>query len=226
MTSCLPANIQAICPVSRNTRPEDVACAIVQSLGLILAVGAVSTLVALAGVYGSAAQIVGLSIYGATLIIMYAFSAIYHASTVQKRKQMLKVVDQSNIYLLIAGTYTPFTLSTLEGGWGWSLFGVVWGLATVGITIKLIFHSRFEWISLALYVAMGWLIVVGAAPLAERLALSGFIWLIAAGLTYTLGVVLYLWESLPYNHVVWHLFVLAGSSSFYFVLLFYVLFEL
>lgn len=223
MTSIQIENDIAICPVSRNTRREDLACAYIQGSGLVLAIGGVATLLSLAGVYGDAAQIVSLSIYGATLIILYAFSAAYHASTRLKRKMWYRLVDHANIYLMIAGTYTPFTLSTLKGGWGWSLFGVVWGLAAAGIAFKLIFRNRYEWFSLALYLAMGWLIVIGIAPLSEKLATSGLVWLIAAGLAYTLGVPFYLWQRLPYHHAVWHLFVMAGSSSFYFVHLFYVL---
>lgn len=215
----------AVCPVSHNTRREDLACAYIQGFSLILVLGGVATLVALAGVHGTTMQIVSLSIYGATLILLYAFSAIYHASSRLKRKMWYRVVDQSNIYLMIAGTYTPFTLHTLQGGWGWSLFGVVWGLAVIGITIKVLFRDRFRRFSLALYLCMGWLIVLGVVPLAERLATGGFAWLVAAGIAYTLGVPFYLWERLPYNHAVWHLFVLAGSSSFYFVHLFYVLLD-
>lgn len=213
----------AICPVSHNTRREDLACAYIQSLGLVLSVGGISTLVALAGVYGSAIQIVSLCVYGATLIIMYAFSAVYHGSARLKRKQWYRVIDHSNIYLMIAGTYTPFMLSTLRGGWGWSLFGVVWGLAVLGVAIKLVFRNRYEWLSLALYLCMGWLIVIGVVPLWENLAVGGFAWLVAAGAAYTVGVPFYLWKRLPYNHVVWHFFVLVGSISFYFVHLFFVL---
>ena len=214
----------AICPVSRNTRREDLACAGIQGFSLMLVLGGVATLVALAGVHGTAMQIVSLSIYGATLTILYAFSFAYHASARLKRKMWYRVVDHSNIYLMIAGTYTPFTLHTLEGGWGWSLFGVIWGLAVVGITIKVLFRDRYARLSLALYLCMGWLIVLGVVPLTERLATGGVVWLVAAGIAYTVGVPFYLWNRLPYNHAVWHLFVLAGSSSFYFVHLFYVLF--
>lgn len=225
MPSYQTADDYAICPVSRNTRREDLACAYIQGFSLMLVLGAVATLVALAGVHGTAMQIVSLSIYGATLTILYAFSAVYHASARLKRKMWYRVVDHSNIYLMIAGTYTPFTLHTLEGGWGWSLFGVVWGLAAVGITIKVLFRDRYQRLSLALYLCMGWLIIISVVPLTERLATGGVVWLLAAGIAYTAGVPFYLWERLPYNHAVWHLFVLAGSSSFYFVHLFYVLLE-
>ena len=204
----------AVCPISRNTRREDVTCALIQGFGLVMVLGGVSTLLALAGVHGDAAQIVSLSIYGATLILLYTFSMLYHASANLKRKMWYRLVDHSNIYLMIAGTYTPFTLSTMKGAWGWSLFGVIWGLATLGIIFKLVFRNRYRLLALSLYLAMGWLIIIGVAPLAANLPTSGFVWLIAAGVAYTLGVPFYLWERIPYNHAIWHLFVMAGSSSF------------
>lgn len=223
MTLYQLADPDSICPISRNSRREDLACVGIQSLGLLLALGGVATLVALAGAYASATKIVSFSIYGATLIALYAFSTLYHASRRPKRKQFLAIVDQSSIYLLIAGTYTPLMLVTLAGGWGWSLFGVVWGMALLGVSIKVLFHNRFEAISLTLYLVMGWLVVIGFAPLLESLPTGG-IWLIfAAGVTYTAGVPVYLWKRMPYNHAMWHMFVLGGSSSFYFAFLFYVL---
>ena len=223
MTSYQPADPDITSSVSHNSRKEDLACAGIQSLGLLLALGGIATMVALAGVYAPATKIVSFSIYGATLISLYAFSALYHASRGLKRKQFFRIVDQSSIYLLIAGTYTPLTLNVLAGGWGWSLFGVVWGLALLGVSIKLLFHNRFEAISLILYMVMGWLVVIGFAPLLENLPTGGFWLMFAAGMTYTAGVPIYLWVRLPYNHAIWHLFVLGGSSSFYFAFLLYVL---
>lgn len=212
------------CSVSRQTRIEDVVCALIQGVSTVLCVGGIATLVSLAGVYGDAWQIVSLSIYGATLIVVYLSSTLYHSARHIGRKRVLKLVDHANIHLLIAGTYTPFALVTLNGAWGWSLFGVVWGLTVVGIALKLIFGDRFGAVSVVFYLAMGWLVLIAIVPLIRSLPPGGLVWLVMGGLIYSIGVIFYLWERMPFNHAVWQLFVLLGSSCFYFVILFYVLF--
>ena len=225
MTFFAISNDQVTCPISRNTRIEDRVCALIQGTSLVLGIGGVATMVALAGVYGSASAIVGFSIYGATLILMYAASTAYHATSKLKRKFKLRIVDKSNIYLLIAGTYTPFVLVTIEGGWGWSLFGVVWGMALFGVAFKLIFVDRFEFVSLGLYLSMGWVMMVAFYPLVNSMPWEGVFWLVMGGVAYTLGVPIYRWERMPFNHALWHLFVFAGSVILYFTLMFYVLFQ-
>ena len=216
---------EAICPISRNTRLEDQVCALIQGISLVLGIGGVATLVALAGVYGSASAIVGFSVYGATLIVMYAFSTAYHATSKLKRKFKLRNVDKSNIYLLIAGTDTPFLLVTMGGGWGWSIFGVVWGMALFGVALRLIVGDRFEYVSHGLYLAMGWVMLVAFYPLVKSMPWDGVFWMVMGGVVYTLGFPIYRWDRMPFNHALWHLFVFGGSIIFYFTILFYVLFQ-
>jgi len=212
------------CPVSNQTFLEDRICTYIQIAGLILSIGGVATLISLAGVFGDAWQIVSMSIYGATLVIAYLSSVMYHASKNSSRKRVFKVLDHANIHLLIAGTYTPYTLVTLNGGWGWSLFGVVWGIAAVGYGLKVVFKDRYGSISVALYLMMGWCIIIATGPLVENLPVAGFVLLVTGGVVYSLGVFFYLFERMRFNHAVWQIFVLAGSACFYFSILFFVLF--
>ena len=173
------------------------------------AVGAV-VLVVLASLNGDAWQIVGSAVFGATLVLLYTASTVYHAVRTPHVKARLKVLDHCAIYLLIAGTYTPFTLVGLRGGWGWSLFGAVWALAVAGVVFKLFFIERFHLLSTALYVAMGWMVVVAAVPMVQRLSPATLAWMVAGGLAYTSGTLFY-HSRRPYAHAVWHLFVIAGS---------------
>ena len=200
-----------VCPVSRQSVVEDLVNSLIHSVGLLLALAALPLLVALASTFGSIWQIVSFSIYGASLLLMYAVSTIYHATRQVRRKRWLQVVDHGSIFVLIAGTYTPFTFITLNGPWGWSLFGVVWGLSIVGIGLKTVFGDRFDVLSTIVYIALGWMCVVAAVPLVHNLPPGGLVWLVAGGVTYSLGTVFYLWERLPFNHAVWHVFVLSGS---------------
>ncbi len=140
-----------------------------------------------------------------------------------KGKRILQVVDHVAIFLLIAGSYTPFTLVVLKGSWGWSIFGVVWGLAAAGIVAKVFFTGRFDVASTVAYIGMGWLVLIALGPLVRTLAPGGLIWLVAGGVAYTIGALFYLWERLPFNHAVWHTFVIAGSASHFFAVLIYVL---
>ncbi len=173
------------------------------------AVGAV-VLVALAAMYGDAWQVVGSAVFGATLVLLYTASTVYHAARSPRARARLKVFDHCAIYLLIAGTYTPFTLIGLRGGWGWSLFGIVWGLAVAGVVFKLFFIDRFPRLSTALYVGMGWMVVVAIVPMVQRLPGATLALLVAGGLAYTAGTYFYHGRR-PYAHAVWHLFVIAGS---------------
>lgn len=191
-------------------------------VGLALSLVAVSLLVVFSSLHDTVWHIVGNSIFGASLVILYSASTFYHAAKKPKIKIKLNVFDHAAIYVLIAGTYTPFTLVTLNGPWGWSIFGVIWGLAISGIILKLFYTGKYDKISTLAYVLMGWLVVVGVYPLVMNLATWGLVWLILGGLFYTVGAVFYLWHRLPYNHAIFHVFVLLGSISHFFSVFFYV----
>jgi len=189
----------------------ELANSITHGLGAVLSVLALVLLVVLAALHGTARHVVGAAIFGATLVLLYTMSTLYHALRNPRAKRVFKILDHSAIYLLIAGTYTPFCLATLRGGWGWSLFGVVWGLAALGVAFKAVFTGRFELLSTAVYLAMGWMVMVAAVPLWRALPAPGMAWLMAGGACYTLGVAFYVWHRLKFHHAVWHLFVLGGS---------------
>src|SRR5262245_9191253 len=208
------------------TAGEEIAHALTHGLGVILAIAGLTVMVARATLYGNAWHIVGAAIFGTTLVLMYTASTLYHsipAEQLPNAKKILRIVDHSSIYLLIAGTYTPFTLVTLNGPWGWSLFGIVWGLALVGVVFKLFATGKFEKLSLAIYLGMGWCIVIAIKPLVQTLETGGLVLLIAGGLAYTGGVAFYALDTRKYFHAIWHGFVLAGSVLQYFAVLFYVI---
>jgi hemolysin III len=191
-------------------------------MGTALAVAGAAVLVMLAARQGDPWKIVSFSIYGTMLISLYVLSTIYH-STRGKVKDVFRKLDHCSIYLLIAGTYMPFTLVTLRGAWGWSLFGVIWGLAAVGIAQEFWLGKGIRIVSLIIYVLMGWLGVIALNPLIEALTPAGFAWLATGGLLYTVGIIFYaLDETLRHGHGIWHLFVLAGSASQYVAILLYV----
>lgn len=184
-------------------------------VGAILALVGAVALVTLAALKGDPWRIVGFAVYGATLVLLYLTSTLYH-STRGRAKAVLRKLDHCTIYLLIAGTYTPFTLVTLRGPWGWSLFGAVWGLAALGIAQECWLARGARLPSLAIYLLMGWLALVALVPLHEALGWTGLAWLAAGGLAYTVGIVFYVFdERVPHFHGVWHLFVLAGSAIHY-----------
>lgn len=170
---------------------------------------------------GDLINVVGASVFGAALVTLYAASTLYHAIPEERAKRVLQIVDHAAIFLLIAGTYTPFTLGVLRGAWGWSLFGVVWSLAGAGIIFKLLFGAKYPKVSTFFYVGMGWLIVVAARPLMLHLPGAGLLLLGAGGLCYTGGVAFYLTDHRRYRHAVWHLFVLGGSACHFFAVLRY-----
>ena len=170
-----------------------------------------------------ALRIVSFSIYGASLILLYLASALYHGVSLEKLKEFFARIDHSAIYLLIAGTYTPFALLTLKGAWGWTIFGVEWGLAVAGVVYKMFFYTdKYRVISALMYVAMGWVVIIAFKPLLENLSAGGLLWLAIGGLSYSLGVIFYLWQRLPFSHGIWHLFVLGGSISHFFAVYFYI----
>ncbi len=206
----------------QSARSETLNC-LTHALGLALSISAVPLLIVLAAVRGTAWHMVGVSVYGATLIALYAASTTYHACRAERLRKVFRVLDHSSIYLLIAGTYTPFALVTLRGPWGWTLLGLVWGIAIFGITWKIIAASRFPAVSIVSYLVMGWLAVIAIKPLIAAVQLSGILWLLAGGLAYTLGTIFLGWKKLPYHHAVWHVMVVAGSVCHYLAIAKYVL---
>ena len=190
-------------------------------VGAVLALVGATVMVTIAGMQGGTTRIVSFTVYGATLFLLYLFSTLYH-SLKGRAKEVFQVLDHHAIYLLIAGTYTPFTLITLKGATGWWLFGAVWGLALVGIVLDSLPRRGSRLWSLVIYLGMGWLIVFALGPLIAALPPAGFWWLVIGGLFYTVGVIFYVLDDRwPWCHGVWHLFVLAGSISHYFVILLY-----
>ena len=198
---------------------EEIANAVTHGIGLVLSIAGFAVLLVLAILRGTAWHIVACSVYGASLIALYSASTLYHAVVSPRLKRALRIFDHSAIYLLIAGTYTPFLLFYLRGPWGWSIFGVIWALAAAGVLFKLWFVDRVPRLSTAVYIAMGWLVVIAAKPVLTHVPARTLLWLLAGGLFYSAGVVFYAWKRLPYNHAVWHLFVLAGSTCHYFAVL-------
>ncbi len=200
---------------------EEIAQSIIHGIGIVLAIAALAVLTSYASVFGTARHIVSCSIYGATLILLYASSTLYHSVQYRPAKRMLRVLDHAAIFFLIAGTYTPFLLISMRGPLGWSFFGVIWGLTALGILLQLFLLPRnHSTLTVVLYIAMGWLIVPVIKPLIAAIPPIGFVYLIAGGLAYTLGIVFYAWKRLPYHHAIWHGFVLAGSI-FHFFSVFY-----
>jgi hemolysin III len=203
---------------------EEIAHSVTHGVGLVFSIAGLAVLVAFAAVKGDAWHIVGCSVYGATLVLAYTASTIYHAipPLLLKTKKVLRVLDHSAIYLLIAGTYTPFALVNLRGPWGWSLLVVVWTLAVLGIVFKATLMGRLRVLSVLFYVILGWLVVVAAKPLGQSVATGGLVLLVSGGIAYTAGVAFYAWRRLPYHHAIWHGFVFTGSLLHYFAVLFYV----
>lgn len=191
---------------------EELANALTHGIGLVAGlIGGIGLLVA-AALGGDPWQVVGVAVFGATLVLLYSASTLYHAVRSQTAKARLQVADHCAIYLLIAGTYTPFLLNDLRGPWGWSLFGVVWGLALAGVVFKLFFTGRFNVLSTVVYLLMGWLMLVAVVPMMRSMSLATLGWLLAGGLAYSAGTLFYHSARIRYAHAIWHLFVLGGST--------------
>lgn len=201
---------------------EHLADAVTHGLGVVLAIVGLCVLVVRAALYGDALHVVACSVFGATLVMMYTASTLYHSIPLPRARHVLRVIDHSLIFLLIAGTYTPFTLVVLHGPWGWSLFGFTWGLAAIGVALKIFTTGRYETISLAIYLLMGWCAIIAVKPLWDRLDPEGLLLLAAGGVVYSGGVAFYVWQRLRYHHAIWHLFVLGGSVLHWFTVYFYV----
>lgn len=190
---------------------EEVVNALTHGLGVVLSIGAGAVLITLAAIHAGAREVVSASVFVGSLTLLYTASTLYHAARHPKWKARLKVLDHCAIFLLIAGTYTPFTIAALRGGLGWALFGVIWGMAVAGIVFKLFFTGRFHGLSTATYIGMGWLVIVALAPLSQVLTPAAMISLVLGGVLYTAGTIFYHCQRIPYSHAIWHLFVLAGS---------------
>jgi len=204
-------------------RINEIANAVTHGIGALLAVAALVLLVVFAVIHGNTWHVVSFSIYGATLVLLYISSTLYHSLQEPRLKSILRVVDHAAIFLLIAGTYTPFTLVTLRESGGWVIFGIIWGLALMGIAYKIFFINRYVVISTLFYLLMGWLIVFSIRDLVANLPLNGIVFLAAGGLSYTLGMIFYAGREKLFMHAIWHLFVLGGSICHFFAVLFYVL---
>jgi len=205
----------------RYSLGEEIANSVTHGVGGLLAIAGLVVLTTFAVLEGTAWHVVACGVFGGTMVLLYTVSTLYHSVQHPRAKAVLRVLDHSAIFLLIAGTYTPFTLVNLRGPWGWSLFGVIWGLALLGILFQVGLLRR-PVASVLLYVAMGWTVLVAMKPLLSAVAPGGLALLVSGGLAYTVGIVFYAWRRLPYGHAVWHLFVLAGSALHFFAILFYV----
>jgi hemolysin III len=236
-----------------QTRGEELANSLTHGLGTALSIAGLVLMVVFAATRGTARDVVGVSIFGSSLILLYLMSTLYHAFRGRRVKLVFKVFDHSAIFMLIAGTYTPFCLSILRGAWGWTMFGLIWALATLGIVFKAVFYARLAkqlfrpppvdhlhalpgrpdlnpvfvkrmgWISTVIYLLMSWLIVIAAAPLGRSLSTHGLYWLFGGGLFYSLGAGVYSLEKLRFHHALWHLFVVGGSACHVFAVLFHVI---
>ena len=207
----------------RYTLGEEIASSVIHGIGIVLGIAGLGVLTAFASLHGDAWHIVGCSIFGAALILLYTTSTLYHSIPLPRAKAVLRILDHTAIFVLIAGTYTPFLLVNLRGPWGWSLFVAIWGLALLGIVLRVVRGRRSTWLSVGLYLGMGWAVLIAIKPLLNHVAPGGLLLLLLGGLAYTLGVVFYIWRRLPYHHAIWHLFVLAGSILHFFAILFYVI---
>ena len=198
--------------IATYTRNEELAGSITHGIGIVMGIAATVVLTVKAVATADPWRIVTYPLFGLTMILLYTASTLYHGHADPQYKTRLKVLDHVSIYFLIAGTYTPVTLVAMRGNWGWTIFAVVWGLALAGAVFKLFFTGRFPVVSTVLYLAMGWMAAVAVVPLIQSVPGRSLIWLLAGGLSYTFGVVFYLWHRLPFNHAIWHLFVLGGTA--------------
>ena len=200
---------------------EEIANAISHGFGFVMALAGTPILIARTVAQGNKGQTFGASVFGASVLLLYLASTLYHALPRSRAKRVFRVVEHSGIYLLIAGTYTPFTLGVLRGGWGWTLLTLIWCLAVGGIVVKAVGGIRYPAVSTGVYVAMGWLIVIAVRPLLHVMPPAGIAWLVLGGLAYTIGVAFYVSTRLRYGHFVWHVFVLLGTTCHFFAVMWY-----
>ncbi len=208
---------------AKYTIIEEVINSTTHGIGILFSIVGLTVLVAFASLNGSPILITSCAIFGGTMIFAYSSSTLYHAITNEKAKQIFRQFDHASIYLLIAGTYTPISLILLNDSLRWFIFFVIWIVAIVGVVLKFVYANRFKRLSLVLYLIMGWFIVVATNQLMTNMQTNGLWLLLIGGLFYSVGVIFYVWRLLPYNHAIWHLFVLSGSVTHYFMVLFYVI---
>jgi hemolysin III len=217
----MSASGQAVLP--RYGFGDELASSVIHGIGIVLSIAGLAVLIMHASSHGSGSDVLASAVYGISLIMLYTASTLYHSIRAESARRVLRTLDHIAIFLLIAGTYTPFTLIALRGTWGWSLFGIVWSLALLGTALELGMLKRYRRLAVLLYVAMGWVGIVAFRPLLAHLQTGGMVLLLAGGAAYTLGVPFYLWRKLPYHHSVWHFFVLAGSVLQFLAVFFYVM---
>ncbi|MDE1893328.1 MAG: hemolysin III family protein [Pseudomonadota bacterium] len=209
--------------IPRYSFGDELASSVIHGIGIALSIAGLAVLVAFAALHGNALTVVACAVFGTSLVLLYTASTLYHSVSLAAAKPALRTLDHIAIYVLIAGTYTPFTLIALPGAWGWSLFTAVWALALAGSALELGLLRRYHKLSVLLYVGMGWIGMIAFGPLSRHLQAGGIALLIGGGLAYTLGVPFYLWRKLPYHHTLWHVFVLAGSVLHFLAVLLYVI---
>ncbi|KQC07812.1 MAG: hemolysin D [Smithella sp. SDB] len=202
---------------------EEICNSVTHGIGALISISGLVLLIVFSAMYGNVNHIVSCTVFGTTLVLLYSASTLYHILKKPNLKHIFKIFDHSCIYVLIAGTYTPFLLVTISGAVGWSMLIIVWSLAVVGILFKIFFIYRFKIISTIAYILMGWIIIFAIKPLFHTLPGGGLALLISGGLAYTFGTIFYAWRKLPFNHTIWHLFVLAGSACHFFAVMFYVI---
>lgn len=202
---------------------EEIAHTVTHGIGALLSIAGLAILIFFSSLNGNVWHIVSSSVYGISLIILYSASSMYHAISHPKAKMVLQQLDHAAIYLLIAGTYTPFLLVSLRGAWGWSLFAVIWSIAVTGIVLEFVDAKRFKKLSLWLYLGLGWLVLLAVKPMLTQIEAGGLILLLLGGLSYSLGVIFYVRKEMAYHHAIWHLFVLVGSVFHFFSVLLYVI---
>lgn len=213
----------ATAPLPRYSVGEEIANTLIHGLGIVLSIAGLAVLTSYAALHGDVWDVTASAVFGAALILCYTTSTLYHAIPLERARRVLRALDHSAIFLLIAGTYTPFMLISLGGTLGWTMLAVIWGLAAIGIAARLLLKGRRHGFVIACYLAMGWAVAFAIKPLVESLGSGGLALLVAGGLAYTVGVAFYVWRRLPYSHAVWHGFVLAGSALHFFAVLFYVI---
>jgi hemolysin III len=202
---------------------EEIFNSITHAIGALVSIAGLVLLIVFSSIYGNASHVISCTIFGFTLVLLYTASALYHSFRKPNLKQIFKILDHSCIYILIAGTYTPFLLITIKGVVGWSMLALVWSLTVIGVLFKVFFVHRFNIVSTIAYILMGWLVVFAIKPLFQTLPGGGLALLICGGVAYTLGTIFYAWSRLPFNHTIWHLFVLTGSVCHFCAVMFYVI---
>lgn len=210
-------------PTHTFSKGEEISNAVTHGVGALLSVAALVLLIVFSSLCGTAGYVVSFTLFGSTMLILYMSSTLVHAFPKGKAKNLFEILDHSSIYFFIAGTYTPFTFFVIKGALGWTMFGIVWGLAIGGTVFKSFFVKKYLFTSTILYVVMGWMIVLGWNRIVENMHLNGVILLVAGGLCYTIGAVFYVWRAFKFHHAVWHLFVIAGTAFHFFCILLYLL---